>query len=354
LQHRRRTFRSKTFIKKDGREREHHLAENVVLDVPGGAVADPHRTVAAKARPFRQDVLVEIRTTVDAIERRQIQLRVRPRDVEQKANEVLALVELPEQPKSAEHVGRVSQPTIAVVPRAAALRGLGNGGRRRRHDGARVLETVQLEGQRRADDLILENWRNIAVLNPALPVAPGLHQESLGQGRQRLFHRSAIRQHQVMPLREREGATVEVRQRNVRGQADLTAEAFVAHVIRPRENRGLGLGKAEARLAQHAHARRAFDGLDDAEELRRVKISVILLKARRKIDHAEGARRRPKSRHQNVGVVLVFGNASLALLFRPDEETSAVLLVEQRGKHGVGIETRKAAPHHRARIFHQR
>ena len=155
-------------------------------------------------------------------------------------------------------------------------------------------------------------------------------------------------------MRERKGATVEIRQRNIGGQADLAAEALVAHVVRARENRGLGLGKAEARLAQHAYARRSFDGLDDAEELRRVKIAVILLEPRREIDHAKGSRRRTKSCHQNVGVVLVFGNSSLAFLFRADKEASSVLLVEQRGKHRVGIETWKTAPHYRARIFHQR
>jgi hypothetical protein len=192
--------------------------------VARGAVAHAHGTVAAEAGPIGQRLLVQDPNGRRCDRAAPDPIRVRARDVEQEAHEILALVELPEQAKSAEHIRGIAQPAVAIVPGAPALGCLGNGRRHGRDDGARVLETVQLERERGANDLVLKDRRNIAVLDPALPVAPRLHQESLGQWRQRLFHRRAVGQHQVSPLGEREGAPVEIRQRNVGGQAHLTGK----------------------------------------------------------------------------------------------------------------------------------
>ena len=211
---------------------------------------------------------------------------------------------------------------------------------------------MQFQREGRTDHFVLKDGRNIAVLDPALPIAAGLHQKSLGQRRQRLFHRRAIGEHQVALLGEREGAPVEVRERNVGRQTHLTRKTLIAHVIGTGEQRRLRLGETQARLAHHAHARRAFDGLDDAIELRGVKNPIVLLKSRSEVDHAKGARAAPEGRHQNVGVVFVGHDSGLAVL-GTDEKPPALLFVEQGRKHRVGIEARQAAPHHGAGILDQ-
>ena len=168
-------------VEEDGAERQHHLAEHVVLPLRGGRVADPDRALASEARPVVQDALLEVEVRVDPVERGQVQVRARAGHVDQVVDELLALLEVPQQPEGRQGVVGVAQPAVAVVPRPAASGRLGDRGRHRRDDGPRVLEAVELQRQGRADHLLLEERRDVAVLDPALPVARRLVEEALAQ-----------------------------------------------------------------------------------------------------------------------------------------------------------------------------
>ena len=105
-------------VDKDRREREHHLAKDVVLQMGRGTVADPHGAFAVVAGPMGQQHFLEVGAAVDAIERLQIEVFGRRRDRQQELKEVLALLEVAEQSKGIDRVIRVAQPAVAVVPRA--------------------------------------------------------------------------------------------------------------------------------------------------------------------------------------------------------------------------------------------
>ena len=108
-------------VEEHGRERQHHLAEDVVLLVDGGAVADAHRAVAVDSRAsWRRMCSSRSRVAVDAVERGQREVGRAAGDVEQVVHELLALLEVAEQAERVEHVVGVAQPAVAVVPVAAA------------------------------------------------------------------------------------------------------------------------------------------------------------------------------------------------------------------------------------------
>ena len=273
-------------------------------------------------------------------------------------HEALALLELPEPPQRAEHVVAVAQPAVAVVPGASAARRLGDRGRRRGHDRAGVLEAVQLERERRADDLGLALRRDVALLDPALPVAQRLAQEALAERGQRLLDRLAPGQHEVLRRRQREGPPAEVRERDVGGQAQPALVTGVVDVVAALHALGQPSRPAEHRLAEHPRARRAGHRLEHAHEHRRPEVAAVLLEARREVEHAELAVGRLVDGLEHVAVRQVAetrargrralraggGHAEAAARFR----------VEQCRKYRLGVEPGQAAPDHVARVGHER
>ena len=55
--------------------------------------------------------------------------------------------------------------------------------------------------------------------------------------------------------RKREGFAGEIRDRDIRREAELAFESFKAHVIRTIQTRGRGFGPADSRFAGDANAR---------------------------------------------------------------------------------------------------
>ena len=323
-----RAFGAEALVEINGGERKHHLTENIVLGLSRRGVADAHGAVPVEARPLVEYVFIEIGRAVQAIEGREHQVRVAAGEVQQKPDEVLAFLEVTENPEGLERVVGVAQPAIAVIPGAPAPRGFGDRGRHGRHDRTRILEAVQLERQGRANDFPLEHRRDVAMLDPAPPVAHRFLKEALAQPRQRLLDGCAPGEHKMSPFRERKRLPSEVSQRNVGGEPQGAPEAFVLNVIRSVQRVWDPLRPAQAWLARHAHERCARERLEDAAKLRRAEASFVLREARRKIGHSKHAVGGGDCCFQDVGVFGVALRAGRAVR-RTGREAAAVPFVEQ-------------------------
>ena len=110
---------------------------------------------------------------------------------------------------------------------------LGEARRRRREERAGVLVLMELERERRADDLTLVVARNARALHPAAPVVDRPLEESLRGVLETGLERLAPREDDVPVLFEEERALVlDVRERDVRGQPDGRREARELDVVR--------------------------------------------------------------------------------------------------------------------------
>src|SRR3974390_151059 len=132
-------------------------------------------------------------------------------------------------------------------------------------------------------------------------------------------------------LGEGKRLTVEIRNGDIGGQAEWTIESLEAHVIGTGKPGGDRLRPSASRFAQDLNARGPLDGLDDAKKLRRAKRAVVLHKARRKIQHAEGSRGRLKSGLQNIGVLEIGLLTGLPVACSHDELSTVG--IEQGGEH---------------------
>jgi len=97
---------------------------------------------------------------------------------------------------SALAVARARPPAIAIIDIGLpGLSGWEVAKRLREAFGRRIGLIALTSLQSAADHFGLILWRNIATLDPALPVACGFVQKTITQGRERLFHRHAPAQH---------------------------------------------------------------------------------------------------------------------------------------------------------------
>ena len=145
----------------------------------------------------------------------------------------------------------------------------------------------------------------------------------------------------------------EIRKRNIRGESKRARESFEANMIGTVQVNGKRLGPAEPRVALHADARRAFQRLDDAEDLRGTEHAIGLLEARREIDDLKFSSRRVKGGFEYICIVDVRLLAAPSL-GRADQESSPIACIEERRKQGFGIESRQAAPDNISGAFDQR
>ncbi len=205
--------------------------------------------------------------------------------------------------KAPEDVVRVAKPAVPVVPGPSAARGLGDRGGGGGHDGARVLEAVELERERRTDHLVLEEHGHRAALHPASPVADRLVEESVGEGLERLLDGLPPRQCEVPPARQGEGlAGGHVGERDVGGEPQGCVEAGEAEVVRSLEHLRALAAPAQPRIAGHPDARLPAQGLEHAEELGGPEGALVLLEAGCEVDETERIDSIVEQRLEHVGV----------------------------------------------------
>ena len=118
--------------------------------------------------------------------------------------EVLHLLRVPQALERVQREVRVAQPAEAVVPVPSRSRVLGNARRRRGQQRARVLVLVELQRERRANDLLLVLAGDARPLDPTPPVVERPLEEPLGRLLEPGFERLAPGQHEVSVVLEQE------------------------------------------------------------------------------------------------------------------------------------------------------
>ena len=193
-------------------DRVEHRAEDVVLPLVEGAVADPHRARALVAGELVTGRLGQIATAVDPVH----DLQRAVLGGLEVGDELDELVGLPVEVEAVERLQRercVAHPGVAVVPVALAAGRLRQrcGQRRDRGAGGHVGEA--LDRERRALDRVAEAV--IRDARPAEPVAPEARRR--GHPRLRLVRRSRARR-APPPRRGRSRRALRLRACAVRGR----------------------------------------------------------------------------------------------------------------------------------------
>ena len=294
------------------------------------------RKIGARAR------LLQVSAAGDPVQGLQLEIGAVGSDAEQIVEEALALLEVAQSPKGAQHVVRVAQPTVPVVPGSSRARRLGNRGGGGRDDGPGVLEAVQLERQRRADHLALEERRDVAVLDPPLPVAARLVQEAVAQRGQRFFHRLAPGEHEVLALGQGERLPGEVGRRHIGGESYPRRVALEFEVVASPRRHGASLRPTQHRLTAHPGPRQARDRLEHAHQHGGLEHAPVHREPRSEIGDPKAARLVGEGGLENVGVLEVPLNARFPA--RRAHREGAPSGVEQFAKQRLGVEAWKAAP----------
>ena len=117
----------------------------------------------------------------------------------------------------------------------------------------------------------------------------------------------------------------------------------MANVIRTRQHKRRGFRPAQARLANHAHLRRAFDRFDDAVQLRGTRDVFVLNQPRREIDYMKLPARSAESCFEHVGVVEVTLR-TFGAIGRADRESPPFCL--SSNVENTGSESKRGRQHH--------
>ena len=142
-------------------------AEDVVLALVEGAVADAHRLRALVAREVVQRRLGQVPPTVDPVHDLERAVLV-GLEVGHELHELVGLPAEVQEVQGLEREGGVAHPRVAVVPVALAARGLGERGRERGHGRAGRHVGQALDRERRPLDRVAP-----AMVREAGPSEPG-------------------------------------------------------------------------------------------------------------------------------------------------------------------------------------
>lgn len=209
-----------------------NLSVHVVLQMLVGLVADAHRSHAAIAGQVLGEMLGQGRLHADAVERLHVAASGAVDEIAQIAEIVLEHVGRAQAVQGLDHVVRVSQPAVAVVPVAAALGVLGDRGGQGRDDGSRLLVRAELECDGGADHRLLPLERDGQVAHPAAPVGRGLAQHPLaGGGEVRVEAFVRAKEHRYRLFQAEQPLAGDVRNRGVGGQPQGGLAADEADVI---------------------------------------------------------------------------------------------------------------------------
>ena len=308
-------------------DRVEHRAEDVVLALVEGAVADPHRPRARVAGEVVARRLGQVAAAVDPVH--DLQRAVLGRlDVGDELHELVGLPVEVEPVQRLQREGRVAHPGVAVVPVALAARRLGQRGRERRDRRAGRHVRQALDRERRALDRIAE-----AVVGDARPAEPGAPEARRGGDprlglvdvvparrapRPRRARRTRARPARARAAPARGCPRCRARDRSAAGSSGRRRSR--RRVCRSSSTSVHSAGVAavvERRLADELDLDLAVDALDGAHQhvvavvvgrrprVRRDRVLVLARPHRQRVAHDDPAGRRLPGRHEHVGARLV-------------------------------------------------
>ncbi len=342
-------------------------AEDVVLPLVEGAVADPHRAGALVSRQVVAGRLGEVPAAVDAVHDLQAAVLGRL----QVGHELHELVGLPVQVEVVQRLQRergVPHPGVAVVPVALAARRLGQRGGQRGHRRTGRHVRQPLDGQRRALQRVPQ--RVVGDPGPGQPAAPeGDRGVDPGDG----VVRRGGGGEPVRPGQRAERALALGQDVPGTGGAALDADEHVGHQAQPAScPRRVGcvpfldeapLGRCapvvEGRLADQLHLHRPLEALHGAHEqvlgvpvgrrpgVRGHQVGTLARAHREGVVHDDPAAGRVPGGGQDVGArhVRAGGGHVDAVGAEPERAGPAVQQVAERAGR---VEGRHAQPVHRA------
>ena len=237
-----------------------------------------------KAREAFDDRLVQTGAPVDAVHRLQaLERRVRG-DVHDVVKVALHGARRAQTVERRDHEVAVAQPAVAIVPVAAAARGLGQRGRHGRDDGARVVERGELDGDRGSDDLFLPLERNAEESHPVVPVVARPAEEALADLARGLGHGLVGPEEQGdVPVEDERRLLHHGRDGGVRGEAQNQLRRHVPDVVAAeREGRVVGAVIRHG-LQTDADRRAAGQWAQAPDDHHRVEGPAELLEARGEI-----------------------------------------------------------------------
>ena len=276
-------------VEEEATHREHHLAVDIVLHVLEGLVSDPHRPIPVVSREVRELELGRLRVAVDPVGGLEDATALLG-EVAQVLEEVLHLLRVAESLERVEREVRVAQPAEAVVPVAPGPRVLGKARRRGGKQRARVFVLVELERERRANDLVLVVARHARALHPAAPVVERALEEALGGLLETGLERLAPGEDEMAVVLEEEWPLVlDVGQRDVRREPHRRREARELDVVGRTPAADLGETVLVRRPAANPRARLAVQWTKDPNEHRRLEEAVEEVEPRREVDELESA-----------------------------------------------------------------
>ena len=271
-------------------------------------------------------------------------------DIENEAQIALHGVRRAQTIQRIDHEIGVAQPAEAVVPVARRSGGLGNRRRHRRDDGAGVLEDVQLERDRGADDGVLPLERNRERAHPSAPVRGRLGQKPLPRFVRRILKRFIGPEHQRHSVVEEECILFQNRSDgNVARETQDNRGADVTNVIAAVGCSAQRLAVVLRRSGPHANARVSRQASHAPDQHHGTKHPAVMLEARCEVDDLDfAARGIPHARHEN-GRVLDVALLGLHAIDDFHREEADVLArsgprLEQRAEHGIAIEARETRP----------
>jgi hypothetical protein len=221
-------------------------------------------------------------------------------------------------------------------------------GRGRGEEGARVLVLVELERERRADDLVLIVARHARSLHPAAPVVERPLEEPLRRLLEAGLERLAPGEDEVaVTLQQERPLVLDVRQRDVRREADRCREARELDVVGRAPASDVVGAVVVGGPATDPRAWLARQRSEDPDQHRRLEEAVEELEAGREVDELERPALAVEGRPEDVRVLCVhlLDRVGVDTL---DRELAALLPIEERPEDEARVGTRPAQPLDRA------
>ncbi len=313
-----------------------------------GLVADAHRTHAPIAGQGVHDPLGKLGFEPDPVDRIDVVIIGGSDDVHEPAEIILHLAHRRELVERAHDEIGVANPTIAVIPISLGVGGLGNAGRQRRDDRARLLISAELERNGGSDDRLLPFQRYRQAMRPLAPIFMRAHLEILRGLRDAGAKGFVDAENQIEgTMKVKDGFVAHIVHRRVCRQAQRRIGADIADMVRTgSEHRGCR-AIIEARAHEDAHARTSGDRREAAYEGLRKKETIAPPKARREIRDADRAVLAVQNGFQDGRVADVALLAADVILDFDREHSGALGALRRAEKtmeHGVAVEARNAAP----------
>lgn len=324
---------------------------DIELELLRGLVPDTDGTTAPVAVEVDEQVLRDMRLTVEGIDDLQFRLS-KTRSVEDPIDECVGFLMEAQTEERANGEGGIAEPTIPVIPVAGATRLLGERGGRCGDHGTRGRIGKELECERAALDCLAIGAGIGAVQDPLRPVVEGQTLEGVEKLRNGEFDGCfvGVGEGEIggLPGFEYEGAAQDGAPLLERDARVENGSAMIPSVLVPLAGEHAefwGL-PTEAGTKANGHLEGDATGLaadaTDEKRLGEREVSFLGLgEGREKIGETYLAGRGGEEGFEDVGTVTIASLGSSGVVGQ-DAPVSTEISVEDAGKDGVGVETREA------------